>query len=127
MIIYPLYYKLSSHFTNELLFYIIASVQGARNKSNTHFAAVYPPDSTNNSLPLLENEDIWWRENAVGNAVTDQDVAKGVVRLLMGALEATFPKYVLLIHGWQRAGARWSKSCAVIGSLILPARDRIAR
>ena len=106
MIMYPLYYKLSSHFTNELLFYIIASVQGARNKSNTHFAAVYPPDSTNNSLPLLENEDIWWRENAVGNAVTDQDVAKGVVRLFMGALEATLPKYVLLLHGRQRAGAR---------------------
>ena len=75
--------------------YITFPLQGARNKSNTHFASVYPPDSTNNSLPLLQNEDIWWRENAVGNSLTNQDMAKGVVHLFMEALEAKFPQYVL--------------------------------
>lgn len=65
--------------------------EGARDKSNTHFASVYPPDATNSSLPLLENEDIWWRENAVGNSVTNEDVANSVVSLFMEALEAGFP------------------------------------
>ena len=64
--------------------------QGARNKSNTHFASVYPPDETNNSLPLLENENIWWRENAVGNLVINEETALSVVSLFMGALEARF-------------------------------------
>ena len=64
--------------------------QGARNKSNTHFASVYPPDETNNSLPLLENEDIWWRENAIGNLVINKETALSVVSLFMGALEARF-------------------------------------
>ena len=71
------------------------SLQGARNKSNTHFAAVYPPDNTNNSLPLLKSEDIWWRENALGNSVTNKDEAEKVVRLFMEALETKFPQYVL--------------------------------
>ncbi|XP_073231910.1 beta-1,4-N-acetylgalactosaminyltransferase 3-like [Porites lutea] len=66
--------------------------QGARNKSNTHFAAVYPADSTNNTLPLLENEDIWWWENAIGNARTDPNLAKEVVLIYMGALEEKFPR-----------------------------------
>ena len=71
------------------------SLQGARNKSNTHFAAVYPPDTTNNSLPLLKSEAIWWRENALGNSVTNKDEAEKVVRSFMEALETTFPQYVL--------------------------------
>lgn len=70
----------------------IVSLQGARNKSNTHFAAVYPPDTTNNSLSLVKDEDIWWQENAVGNELTNPDVAKGVVRMFMDALEEKYPK-----------------------------------
>lgn len=67
---------------------MIVSLQGARNKSNTHFAAVYPPDSTNNSMPLLGNEDIWWKENAVGNSITNKNVAEDIVRSFMERLEA---------------------------------------
>ena len=75
---------------------VILRLQGARNKSNTHFAAVYPTDNTNNSLPLLENEDIWWRDNAIGNARTDPNLAKEVVLIYMGALEEKFPRYEIL-------------------------------
>ena len=54
---------------------------------------MYPADSTNNSLPLLENEDIWWWENAIGNARMDPDLAKEVVLIYMGALEEKFARY----------------------------------
>ena len=54
---------------------------------------MYPADTTNNSLPLLENEDIWWWENAIGNARTDPNLAKEVVLIYMGALEEKFPRY----------------------------------
>ena len=73
--------------------FVILRLQGARNKSNTHFASVYPGDNTNNTLPLLENEDIWWWENAIGNARTDPNLAKEVVLIYMGALEEKFPRY----------------------------------
>ena len=76
------------HFHGDFLSFL----QGARNKSNTHFASVYPPDETNNSLPLMENENIWWQENAVGNSVINEDTALRVVSLFMGALEERFLK-----------------------------------
>lgn len=69
-------------------------LQGARNKSNTHFAAVYPPDTSNNSVALMKNEDIWWQENAAGNELTNPNMAKDVTRLFMDALEAKYPQLV---------------------------------
>ena len=57
---------------------------------------MYAADNTNNSLPLLENEDIWWWENAIGNARTDPNLAKEVVLIYMGALEEKFPRYEIL-------------------------------
>ena len=70
-------------------------LQGARNKSNTHFAAVYPADTSNKSVALMKNEDIWWQENAAGNELTNPNMAKGVARMFMDALEAKYPQLVL--------------------------------
>ena len=73
---------------------VIVFLQGARNKSNTHFAAVYPPDTSNNSVALMYNEDIWWQENAAGNEMTNPNLAEGVARMFMDALEAKYPQSV---------------------------------
>lgn len=72
-------------------------MQGARNKSNTHFAAVYPPDMSNNSVALMMNEDIWWKENTAGNELTNPSMAKGVARMFMDALEAKYPQLVVVL------------------------------
>lgn len=69
-------------------------MQGARNKSNTHFAAVYPPDTSNNSVALMKNENIWWKENAAGNQLTNPFMAEGVARMFMDVLEAKYPQLV---------------------------------
>lgn len=39
-------------------------------------------------MPLLGNEDIWWKENAVGNSITNKNVAEDIVRSFMERLEA---------------------------------------
>lgn len=78
--------------SSKLVIILLYSLQGARNKSNTHFAAVYPPDTTNNSLALMKNENIWWQENAAGNLLTSPNMAQGVAHMFMDALEAKYPQ-----------------------------------
>ena len=55
---------------------------------------MYPPDTSNNSVALMYNEDIWWQENSAGNKLTNPDMAKGVARMFMDALEVKYPQSV---------------------------------
>ena len=65
--------------------------QGARNKSNTHFPAVFPPDDTNATLPLVAYEDVWWTEFNIGNELLSERIAQKVVLQYTEALQAKHP------------------------------------
>lgn len=45
----------------------------------------------------MYNEDIWWQENAAGNELTNPNMAKGVARMFMDALEAKYPRLVFYL------------------------------
>lgn len=45
----------------------------------------------------MYNEDIWWQENAAGNELTNPNMAKGVARMFMDALEAKYPQLVFYL------------------------------
>lgn len=45
----------------------------------------------------MTNEDIWWQENAAGNELTNPNMAKGVARMFMDALEAKYPQLVFYL------------------------------
>ena len=45
----------------------------------------------------MANEDIWWQENAAGNELTNPNMAKGVARMFMDALEAKYPQLVFYL------------------------------
>lgn len=38
----------------------------------------------------MENEDIWWQENAAGNLLTNPNKAQGVAHMFMDALEGKY-------------------------------------
>lgn len=40
----------------------------------------------------MYNEDIWWQENAAGNKLTNPNMAEGVARMFMDALEVKYPQ-----------------------------------
>ena len=44
----------------------------------------------------MYNEDMWWQENAAGNELTNPNMAEGVARMFMDALEAKYPESVFL-------------------------------
>lgn len=64
--------------------------QGARNKSNTRYVEIYPRDSSNESLAIVEGQ--WWKENAVGNKLLDRGVAVDIARTFMTSLEQKYPR-----------------------------------
>lgn len=45
----------------------------------------------------MYNEDIWWQENAAGNELTNPNMAKGVARMFLDALEAKYPQLVFYL------------------------------
>lgn len=45
----------------------------------------------------MTNEVIWWQENAAGNEFTNPNMAKGVARMFMDALEAKYPQLVFYV------------------------------
>jgi len=68
--------------------------QGARNKNNTHFAEIYPVDSSSETLPLIKDKDIWWKENNNGNDVIDATTVMHVGKIFTDALETKYKKWV---------------------------------
>ncbi|KAK3746361.1 hypothetical protein QZH41_006292 [Actinostola sp. cb2023] len=66
--------------------------QGARNKDNTHFAEIYPPDSSSETLSLIKDKDIWWKENNNGNDVIDATTVMHVGKFFADALETKYKK-----------------------------------